>query len=143
MDATGVFETNVFTSFNGSLINGFGVDLRFGGGKIYTTSGLVIDPNVPAVLATLGSTDFGQLVTPDAALNRVLVLGRNAQTLTWSLRAFDMNSIPPVRLGHEEIANVSGTPASLIRWGDKGLAILSGDQVPLGRVHQSDSLNWT
>jgi hypothetical protein len=132
VDATGVFETNVFTSFNGDLINGFGVDLRFGGGRIYTTNGLVVDPNIPADIATLGTPGFGQLVAPDAALNRVFNLIQNVQAFTWSLRAFDMASVPPLRLGREDIANISGTPKSLIRWGAKGLAILTtSDQLLL------------
>lgn len=132
VDATGVSETSVFDSFDGNLIQGFGVDIRFGGGKIYTTNGQVVDPTVPSVLATFGLPGFGNLVVPDAGLDRVFFLSLDSLTSRWSLRAFDMTQVPPVRFGREDIANIAGNPGSLIRWGAKGLAFrTSGGQVIL------------
>jgi hypothetical protein len=132
VDAEGVFVASVFDSFRPppTLISGFGVDIKFAGGRIFTTSGRVIDPVTPAPLATFGVPAFGNLVVPDASLNRVFFLSSDSSTSRWSLRAFDMTSVPPVRLGREDISGVTGNPGSLIRWGAKGLAFLtSGGQI--------------
>ena len=123
VDALGVAVTRI-NSFAGLDLGG----IRFAdvaGGRLYTRSGHVIDPAVPALLAHYGvSIVGGGLVLPDGALGRVFFL--SFESGVWSLRAFDMTSIPPVRLGREDISNVVGQPGGLIRWGNGGLAFHTG-----------------
>ena len=129
VDASGVTILDVFDSFMGDLISGFGVDIKFDGGRIYTTSGRVIDPEVRTVVGifSLPST-FGNLVKPDATIGRVFFLTRDGVSGTWSIRAFDPNTRQ--LLGSENIPGVTGDPGSLIRWGSKGLAFrTTGGQV--------------
>lgn len=131
VNASGVSLVDVFDSFRGDLISGFGVDIKFDGGRIYTTSGRVIDPEARTVVGTFSfpSTSGGILVKPDATIGRVLFLTRDGVIPeTYSIRAFDRITLQ--QLGSLEIPGVSGTPSSLIRWGTKGLAFrTSGNQV--------------
>ena len=129
VDASGVTVLDVFDSFMGDLISGFGVDIKFDGGRIYTTTGRVIDPEVRTVVGTFSLPSmFGNLVKPDAAIGRVFFLTRDGFSGTWSIRAFDPNTRQ--LLGSENIPGVTGDPGSLIRWGSKGLAFrTTGGQV--------------
>jgi hypothetical protein len=135
VDGLGVSVDSVFTSFNGNLISGFGVDIRFAADLIYTTSGRAIDPVSFSVVRTFAlPTPFGNLVLPDAALNRVFFL--TLEGSTWSLRAFDTTPVsgPTPTVGAERgrvnIPTLTGNPSSLIRWGAKGLAFrTSGGQI--------------
>lgn len=106
------------------------MDIKFEGGRIYTTSGRVIDPEVRTVVGTFSlPSTFGNLVKPDAAvIGRVFFLTRDGFSGTWSIRAFDPNTRQ--LLGSEKIPGVTGDPGSLIRWGLKGLAFrTTGGQV--------------
>lgn len=126
VDASGVTVTDVFTSFMGDLISGFGVDILFHAGSIYTTSGREIDPVARTVLGTFSlPSAFGNLVAADAAIGRVFYLS------SWGgdvIRAFDMTTRQEV--GSVAIQGANGNPTSLIRWGAKGLAFAtSGGQI--------------
>ena len=129
VNPSGVSELDVFTSFMGDLIAGFGVDINFHAGLIYTTTGRVIDPVARTVLGTFSlPSAFGNLVTPDAALGRVFFLTLDGLSGAWSIRAFDATTRLP--LGSVDIAGITGNPSSLIRWGAKGLAFrTSGGQI--------------
>lgn len=131
VDASGVTVFDVFDSFNpmGALIEGFGVDIKFDGGRIYTTTGRVIDPEARTVVGTFSlPATFGNLVKPDATIGRVFFLTLDGFSGTWSIRAFDPNTRQ--LLGSENIPGVTGDPGSLIRWGSKGLAFrTTGGQV--------------
>jgi len=103
------------------LVNSFSADIEFDGGRIYTTTGLVIDPEARTVLGAFSlPLAFGNSVKPDAALGRTYFLTQEGSSGAWSLRAFDQNSRQ--FLGSENIPGVTGTPSSLVRWGSKGLA---------------------
>lgn len=131
VDASGVSLLDIFDSFMGDLISGFGVDIKFDGGRIYTTTGRVIDPEARTVVGTFSfpATSGGILVKPDATIGRVFFLSRDGVAPEiYSIRAFDRVTLQ--QLGSLEIPGVSGTPSSLIRWGTKGLAFrTSGNQV--------------
>jgi uncharacterized repeat protein (TIGR01451 family) len=123
VDASGVTVTDVFTSFMGDLISGFGVDILFHGGSIYTTSGREIDPVARTVLGTFPlPATFGNLVEVDAAVGRVFFLTSSGGHM---IRAFDMTTRQEV--GSVAIPGVNGSPTRLIRWGAKGLAFGTSD----------------
>jgi hypothetical protein len=121
VDTSGVTVLDVFDSFMGDLISGFGVDIKFDGGRTYTTTGRVIDPEARTVVGTFSlPATFGNLVKPDTTIGRVFFLTRDGVSGTWSIRAFDPNTRQ--LLGSENIPGVTGYPGSLIRWDSKGLA---------------------
>jgi hypothetical protein len=130
VDTAGVTATpQVIASPN--FITGFGVDIKFSGGRIFTTTGRVIDPDLPGVIGTVAlGTTFGNLVTTDAALNRVFYTTLDVATGNYRLLAFDTSTMPPVPVGRQDLATNIG-PFSLIRWGAKGLAFTNGSQVIL------------
>lgn len=129
VDASGVTVSDVFTSFDGNLIGGFGVDIEFHNGLIYTTTGRVIDPVARSVVGSLDpSLGFGALVEPDATNGRVFTLAFDGALSTWMIRAYDASTLQS--LGVEIVSEISGDPGSLLRWGSKGLAFrTSGGQV--------------
>jgi hypothetical protein len=114
-------------STNSSLISGFGVDIRFANGLIYSTNGRAVNPATPAPVGSFPGIGFGSLVVPDPAANRVYFLtGSGSSTL--SLKAFNLTTFIPT--GTLSIPGVSGDPGSFIKWGDDGLAFrTTGNQV--------------
>ncbi|MNC94090.1 hypothetical protein D3C83_108600 [compost metagenome] len=76
---------------------------------------------------------FGQ-PAPDGALNRVFYLVNNGGT--WNIKAFDLGS--RLEIGNADVAGVTGTPGSLIRWGAKGLAVRTSD----GQIFMVESTSW-
>jgi len=88
--------------------------------RIYSTGGRVVDPEQRILLGTFPNVSSGSLVAPDSATGRTFYLTGVDHTL-W---VFDPNTFTP--LGQSQIPGVSGTVASLIRWGDEGLAFLGG-----------------
>ncbi len=143
--AGGVTVTDVYDSFapGGPLVTiGFGGDIKFGGGFIFTTNGQMIDP-IARVQVAHPSGNPGPTFTlpgvfghpaPDGALNRVFYLVNNGGT--WNVKAFDMGS--RLEIGNADIAGVTGTPGSLIRWGAKGLAFRTSD----GQIFMVESTSW-
>lgn len=124
--ASGVTVLDVFDSFMGDLISGFGVDIKFDGGLIYTTSGRVIDPEARTVVGTFSGV-ASISVRPDTVLGRVFFLIPTGGP-TVKVSAYDLNTLQ--LLGSENIPSVTGTPGNLIRWGSKGLAFrTTGGQV--------------
>jgi hypothetical protein len=126
VDASGVTVLDVFDSFMGDLISGVGVDIKFDGGRIYTTSGRVIDPEARTVVGTFSGV-ASLSVRPDTVLGRVFFLIPTGGP-TVKVSAYDLNTLQ--LLGSENIPGVTGTPGNLIRWGSKGLAFrTTGGQV--------------
>jgi hypothetical protein len=124
VDANGVTITN---STSG-LIVGFGVDIRFDGGLIYSTTGRVIDPVARVLVGTFPGIDFGAVVQPDSASGRVFFLKGNEFDPVRTLLVFDPGTF--LLLGSLDIPGVSGRATSLIRWGTDGLAFrTSSNQV--------------
>jgi DNA-binding beta-propeller fold protein YncE len=114
VDANGVTELDA----TGNLISFFGVDIEFAGGRLYSTTGRVIDPEAKTLLGTFQGIGSGAAVEPDAADNRVyFVTGSFAGA---SLLAFNATTFTADK--STTISGVSGDVGSLIRWGQEGLA---------------------
>jgi hypothetical protein len=124
VDASGVTIVDVFTSLPGDLTFWFVVDMKFDGGRVYTTSGGVVDPVARAIVGTFTlPTTFGNLVKPDVSVGRVFI-----QSGT-TLRAFD--PVTRQQVASLEIPSLSGPGpySSLIRWGEKGMALRRPNEV--------------
>jgi DNA-binding beta-propeller fold protein YncE len=124
VDASGVTVADVFTTLPGDLTFWFGVDMKFDGGLVYTTSGGVVDPVARMILGTFTlPTTFGNLVKPDVSVGRVFI-----QSGT-TLRAFD--PVTRQQVASLEIPSLSGPGpySSLIRWGGKGMALRRPNEV--------------
>jgi hypothetical protein len=136
VDSMGVTVTAVNTSFDSPSLLPDSSDIRYDAGRIYSTSGRVIDPEAFTLIGTFpGIASFGWLVRPDAAQGKVYFLQANGMGAT--LRIHDLNTF--VLLKAIQLPGISGTPGSLIRWGSDGLAFRTSDnQVVL--VNISDNL---
>jgi putative hemolysin len=120
VDESGVSVANVTQN----LISGYRVDIEFDAGLIYATSGCVVDPEALTLAGTYGASG---LVEPDSTTGRTFFLTGN------TLLAFDQQTFAQV--GSLDIEGVTGTPSSLIRWGEDGLAFrTSSGQVFLVRT---------
>ena len=99
------------------LIDGFSVDIELHGGRIYATSGRVVDPEALVIVGSyvIASPPGAQLVEVDDDGGVVYFLSGN-QLLT-----FDRDSQAPVGEPFP-IVPLMGTPSRLIKWGADGLA---------------------
>jgi hypothetical protein len=118
LDANGMTEIQV----NGSLINGFSLDIRADGNKVFSTSGAEVDGVAMRRVGTFGVS--GQ-VRPDQAANRVYFLESNNDRIG----AYDPTTFNCISKAMLPAAVPS--PASFIRWGTNGLAFRSGTNVYL------------
>lgn len=130
--ASGVTVLDVQGSFPnppGALIEG-SADIRFNAGRIYTTTGRVIDPVNRSILGTFVLPAGASAVAPDTAAptGRVYFLSNSAG---WTVRAYAQTSAqPPAAIMSVPGAGVSDSASSLIRWGSNGLALrTSGGKV--------------
>src|SRR5262249_44129300 len=99
VDANGVKETKVF---DGSPIGGFGADIKFDGGKIFATSGAVLNPNTGALIGSfsfpasngVNTTSFG--LAPDHALGRSFFFTGPFGGPSTQISAFDNTRFTPI-----------------------------------------------
>lgn len=106
------------------LIDGFYQRVRYGGGRIYATSGAVVDAGEEALLGNLGRP--GEAVAVDVDLGRVFVLDGGA------IETFDINtlqSLGQVVFPRATDGNIRFRRQRLIRWGADGLALRDGVNV--------------
>ena len=102
-----------------SVITGFGRDIRYDNGLLYTTAGRAVDPETATLVGSFSGASGP--VVPDSAAGRVYYVTGS------TLRAYDTSTF---RLtGTLAIPNLTGTPASLIRWGANGLAFRTDTKV--------------
>jgi len=136
VDSSGVTVLDVFDSFMGDLISGFGVDIEFDAGRIYTTSGRAIDPGSRTVVGTFKNS--GSLVRPDSGLRRVFFLS-SAGSSQATLLEFDLDTFQFIKsVTLDGLVTGANFPfsqfTSLVRWGSDGLAFrTAGGQVFLVR----------
>lgn len=101
------------------LISGFGVDIEYDGGRLYATSGRVVDTSTMQLAGTFATSGK---VEPDYEIRRTFFI--NGSTIT----AYNQETF--VSTGQVSIPGVSGSPRNLVRWGNRGLAFCtSGSQV--------------
>ncbi|HKS29654.1 MAG TPA: Calx-beta domain-containing protein [Pyrinomonadaceae bacterium] len=110
---------------SGSMANSGQGDFRYDNGRLYFSTGQVLDAATGTLLGTFPGVDNGALLVPDADAGRVYFLRGNLSNNQAELRAYDMNTF--LQVGSVMIPNVVGTPSSLVRWGKNGLAFRSGD----------------
>jgi uncharacterized repeat protein (TIGR01451 family) len=104
--------------FRTDTVGGFSTypgDLKFSNGRLYGTCGQVVDPYAPAFIGAV-SASGPQAV--DATVGRAFFLAQKGTN--WEVRAFDLATLQPT--GTQTVANVRGTPGSLIRCGADRLA---------------------
>lgn len=103
-------------------------------GYIYTDSGKVIDPATNAIVgsfplnAVQGGFNGSPIMVPDGKLNIAYFLGQSingAGAGSYLIEAFDLTNF--TLLGSSPLANISGTPSKMIRWGNNGLVFLTGN----------------
>jgi uncharacterized repeat protein (TIGR01451 family) len=108
-------EVGVFNSIPG--------ELKFSNGRLYGASGEVVDPYAPAYIGSVSASGPQAI---DVAKGRAFYLAQKGTS--WELRAFDLATLQPT--GTQTVANVKGTPGSLIRCGADRLAFrTSSNQV--------------
>ncbi|MBS1854762.1 MAG: choice-of-anchor D domain-containing protein [Acidobacteria bacterium] len=120
VDANGVKETQ---NFAGSAIGGFGADMRYNGGRMYATSGAILNPDIGALLGKFSLSGTVSGLAPDQALGRTFFVlsGQNA-----SIAAFDNSTF--LSLGSIPIPGLTVNATAddvMVRWGDDGLAVRS------------------
>src|SRR5262249_29961038 len=86
--------------------------------RLFSSDGVVIDPLVPGVVATIPNIPINALLTYDPSIGRVFFLVPSGAN--WIVQAYEAASLIPA--GQMTIFNVGGTPSSMIRWGPNGLA---------------------
>ena len=123
VDSTGIASTtNPPNSGTGSN------DLRYDNGRLYLTSGGVLDGTSGSLLGTFAASGP---VAPDSTVGRAFVLNASTSFGTPNqITAFDVNTFVPV--GSFSIGGVQtgfNNPSSLVRWGQDGLAFRTGTQL--------------
>jgi hypothetical protein len=103
------------------LVSGFGVDIEYGGGFVYATTGEVVDPGA---MQKVGTIPASGVVRPDAANARVHFLS-GSSVRTYHYTAF-------TSLGAFSHASLDGH-TRLVRWGADGLAVGGGTTIVLLR----------
>jgi hypothetical protein len=106
------------------VVSGFNVDFEMGSDdRVYATSGRIADVSPVSIVATYPGLPFGYintLVEPD--VDRTFFLHENA------IKVFDNATFVPI--GTRPVPGIVGTPGSLIKWRDGGLAFrTSSNQV--------------
>lgn len=113
VSASGVTETAV----QSDLISGFGVDIAFSGGKVFATTGVVIDPEALTQLGTFAVT--GAMV-PDESINRAFFLRSSPSK---GVVVFDTGTF--LELGRVQIDAVGISSRRIVRVGADGVAFIA------------------
>jgi YVTN family beta-propeller protein len=116
--ADGIYEVDV----RGALISDFWVDIVAGGGRVYATNGVVLDPEAGQVLGTIGAGP----VIPDPARGRAYVLRPG------EIRAYALDTFTTVDA--VAVPGTAGASGRLARWGEDGFAWRNGARVYLART---------
>ena len=109
------------------LLGGSGNDIEYDGGRIFTPSGVVIDPEArtsPGAFTGMGSP---RAVEPITAVGRVFFVSLDAQRARYTLRAYDARTF--ALIDTVDLPGVLSAPINLIRWGTNGLAFNTGSAI--------------
>ena len=98
-----------------------GTRIKFDNGLIFSSTGQVISASSGNLLGTFSGASSNAFVA-DSTVGRAyyLTTGQFGSPGPLTLRAYDINTFVPV--GTLTIPNIVGTPTTLIRWGNNGLA---------------------
>jgi hypothetical protein len=113
-DVSGSVVTGVNLGTN--LIN-FPSEIKYFDGRIYSSFGRVLDPVTKNLVGTFNAN--GTAMTVDAAAKRIFFLKENV------LSVFDTETF--AKIGAVTLPVFPGTPTSLVRWGENGLAFRTAD----------------
>jgi len=118
VDSTGIISTQTDNSGN------YSNDLRYDNGRLYLTSGEVLDGTSGALLGTFAAAGP---VAPDSSLGRAFILNPSQFYGSDQVTAFDESTFVPLASfgvgGVDD--NGYNSPSSLVRWGQDGLAFRS------------------
>ena len=104
---------SVITGTNlGTKLITFPSQIQYFDGLIYSTWGRVLDPVTKNLVGTFNGN--GTAMTVDTAAKRIFFLKDNV------LSVFDTQTF--TKIGSVTLPSFSGTPTSLVRWGENGLA---------------------
>ncbi len=99
-------------NLGGNMISGYSVNIRYANGLIFSTSGRVVNPVTPNVIGSFAGG--GSAMAVDSVSGRVFYVSNNMLT------AYDSNTF--LKIGSAFLPSFTGTPTSLVRWGQNGLA---------------------
>ena len=112
------YGVSIASSYKG-LISGFGVDIEYDDGYLYTTTGRVINTQI---MQLAGQFATSGKIEPDSTVRRTFIV--NGSTIS----AYNQKTF--IKEGQYAVSGASGSPRNLIRWGINGLAYsTSGKQV--------------
>lgn len=117
VDAQGVTIVNAAND----LIFGFDVDIEFASGLLFATSGEVVNPSTLTRVGMFQVGGFATSVLPEPGEDRVLFLTENGIEVH-QLSTFTRLATLPLP------AETAGTPFSLVRFGNDGLAFLTTER---------------
>ena len=127
VDAGGVATLMVAQDF----ITGFGVDIEYTDGVVYSTTGKALSPVGPVLLGTYAGVGAARSVVPDPGADRIYFLTSSGTIHVFQLSTFVF--VESITVG------IGGSADDLIRWGADGLAFTtSGDEVVLVTLELSD-----
>src|SRR6185437_228141 len=133
VSASGVVET----TWNESYPNSLG-KLSFQNGLLYVSTGEILDPPTGTVVDRFSGPTSTSLVVPDLDHQRVFFL--NKSNTTWRVQAYEPTTT--ALLSSMTVSNVLGSPLTLLRWGEDGLAFCtSSNQLFLLRTSLAPSGN--
>lgn len=126
-----------------SVAGNYSSDLRYDSGRLYLTSGQVLDGSTGSLLGTFAASG---LVVPASSLSRAFILNASQNSATPNqITAFDLKTFVPVgSFGVGGLDNNGfSTPSSLVRWGSDGLAFRADTGVYIVRSSVVRNLSKT
>lgn len=108
----------------GGLLTSGSAETKVDGNLIFTPAGRVVDPIAKSILGTFSNVSSA-IVEPETAQGKVFFL-RSASDFpgggnqTYRIVAFNQHTFLP--LGSVDVPNVNGSPRSLVRFGQDGIA---------------------
>jgi len=95
--------------------------IRFDNGRVYGSTGQIVNPTGGTLVGTFSGVGSGPFTTDSTAGRAYFLTGsQSAQNYSLTLRAFDLNTF--LSVGSLTIPGVNGNVSSLVRWGSNGLA---------------------
>ncbi len=105
------------------IATGFGITIHASDDIVAASSGRIYDGESYRILASL---PYSGLVRPDATAKRIYLLSDQGGGVR-RLRSYDTDRF--AEIGSINVSGVSGTPGTLVRWGEAGLAFRTPTQI--------------